>query len=126
MRHLLLGIGVGLVHDDLVDFLRIHARDPAHALDAAVVRARGVGAIFAHVIPAMAFLAAPRALALSLAARRIGRMGLIGRFLQQDRGPIVVQLPAAGNRPDIGWVMGVSRVLIFIAIPLGLLAGVLW
>ena len=97
---------------------RVPAGDTAHALDAGRVRALGVGAVLALVIPAVALLAAPGALALFLAGGRIGGMGPLGRFLLQDRGPIVVQLPAAGDGPYIGRVMGMSRGLVVV---LGLL-----
>jgi hypothetical protein len=91
-----------------VGLLRVHADDATHDLDASRVRALGVGAVLALVIPAVALLAAPGAGALLLAAGRIGRVGLLERFRLDDRIPLVVELTAAGDGLDIGDVVGMA------------------
>ena len=92
--------------------LPVHADDATHALDASRVRALGVGAVLALVIPAVALLAAPGTGALLLAAGRIGRVGLLERFRLDDRIPLVVELTAAGDGLDIGDVVGMACALV--------------
>ena len=123
LRHGAVGHGkaVDLVHDDRVGLLRVHADDATHALDASRVRALGVGAVLALVIPAVALLAAPGAGALLLAAGRIGRVGLLERFRLDDRIPLVVELTAAGDGLDVGDVVGMACGLVVLVA--GLLGG---
>jgi len=100
VRHHLLGEGMRLIHDDLVQLLRRDAGGSHDALDPGEMRALTVGAIGTFVVPAMAFLAAPGGRAFLLASSGIRRMGLFRRGRFHDRHPVVVELPTARDIPD--------------------------